>query len=149
MFSPPCSITGLVQQFFRAKEHCLQNAELSRDPGLFCIPSPWAAPPGCLSAWPKCSHPGRSSFTGRESTRAVLCHLCPMVSYQRGEGSRAPKVTSALLFVVPPLILHFLLCQTQVSEASQGLDPAELEPLLGQCSPLGFQGIIPDLCWSG
>lgn len=36
-----------------------------------------------------------------------------------------------------------------VSQALQSLEPAELDPLLGQCSPLGFQGVIPDLCWSG
>lgn len=38
---------------------------------------------------------------------------------------------------------------SSVSQALQGLEPAELDPLLWQCSPFGFQGSIPDLCWSG
>lgn len=112
--SPACGITGLVQQFFRAKEHSLVNAELSRGPGLFCIPSPWAVPPGCPSAWPKCSHHGRSSFTGREST-TVFCHLCLMISYQRGEGMQSSRTDLWPFICGAAPNLHFLLCQTQVS----------------------------------
>lgn len=63
-----------------------------------------------------------------------------------GKGCRAPKLAAGLLFlVVGPNPVVFCVPNSGVSWASRGLDPAELDALSWQCSPRGFQGVIPDL----
>lgn len=110
-----------------------------------CLHGPDAAP------GKKCSHADRSSFTGTETpgpcsaTSAVEHHDIP----QCGEGMQSSKTTTGPLFLFVGPNTAFSLTNSGVSQALQGLDSAELEPLLCQYSPLGFQGIIPDLCWSG